>query len=134
MALFPAALGVPRRVQGVRRDPGRRRAPRAAAAGSSLVKANSRISLAGVAGAAISAPLAVAASTFGPQWSLRYAFLVFVGATILAILLPARVDSRRRGEPPVARWAARPQRPGVPRGVVVALRCNAGLRLLSAAS
>ena len=89
----PGGARLPGRVQGVRRHPGRRRAPGAAPTELSLVKANSRISLQPVAGAAISAPLAVAASTFGPQWSLRYAFLVFVGATILAILLPAQVDS-----------------------------------------
>ena len=29
----------------------------------------------------------------GSEWSLRYAFGVFVVATVLAILLPARVDS-----------------------------------------
>ena len=47
-----------------------------------------------MAGAAVSAPLAVLASLAGPDWSLRYAFLVFVGGTILAILLPA--EGRRR--------------------------------------
>ena len=90
------------------------------------MKANSRISLAGVAGAAVSAPLAVLAARIGPQWSLRYAFLVFVGATILAILLPARVDSAY-GEEQV-RLTSRAR---IPHVVVVGLRSNAGLRLLS---
>ena len=95
----PRGARVPGRVQGVRRHPRRRRPPACCPGELTLVKANSRISLAGVAGAVISAPLAVAASTFGPQWSLRYAFLVFIGATVLAILLPSRVDSvRRRGQ------------------------------------
>jgi MFS family permease len=95
-----------------------------------LVRANSRISLAGVVGAAVSAPLAVLASTFGPQWSLRYAFAVFVVATILAILLPARVDSSV-GEERFSLRSRRRPRARVPHAVVVALRCNAGLRLLS---
>ena len=37
-----------------------------------------------------------------PQWSLRYAFVVFAGATILAILLPAQADAkagRAAGQP-----------------------------------
>ena len=53
-------------------------------------------------------------STFGPEWSLRYAFVLFVLATILAIRLPARVDSdagrgpgrRCTGERPARRNAA----------------------------
>jgi hypothetical protein len=85
-----------------------------------------------VAGAAISAPLAVGASTFGPQWSLRYAFLVFIGATILAILLPRAVDSSAGEE-----TGSLPAIPGqrrrrvLPRPVGIALRANTGLRLLS---
>ena len=46
-----------------------------------LVKANARVSLAGVVGATVSAPIAGLASTAGPEWSLRYAFVVFVIAT-----------------------------------------------------
>ena len=92
VALFPAALGclVASKAYGVTRAAA---VPRLLPRRLTLVKANSRISLAGVAGAALSAPLAVLASTFGPEWSLRYAFAVFVGATVLAILLPPRVDS-----------------------------------------
>ena len=57
------------------------------------MRANSRISLAGTAGAVISAPFAGLAALIGPDWSLRYAALLYAGATVLAILLPARVDS-----------------------------------------
>jgi hypothetical protein len=97
----------------------------------SLVRANSRISLSAVAGAAISAPLALGASRLGAEWSLRYAFVVFVGATILSILLPARVDSAA-GEDRVRSAVGRGRRrPAVPHHVVVALRANTGLRLLS---
>ena len=129
VALFPAALGclVASKAYGVTRAAA---VPRVLPDRLSLVKANSRISLSSVAGALISAPLAVGASTFGPQWSLRYAFLVFVGATILAILLPAQVDSSvGEDRSPLGRKA--PRRPAVPHSVVVALRANTGMRLLS---
>jgi hypothetical protein len=97
----------------------------------SLVKANSRLSLASLTGAALSAPLAVLASSFGAQWSLRYAFLVFVGATILAILLPARVDSTAGEDPEAAAARRRARSFRVPHSVVVALRANTGMRVLS---
>jgi MFS family permease len=145
VALFPAALGclVASKAYGVTRASA---VPRLLPRGLTFVRANSRISLAGVAGGAVSAPLAVLASTFGAQWSLRYAFLVFVGGTILAVLLPARVDSST-GEDPLAlsagssaladqpgRWWRRGWSravSGIPPSVGHALRCNAGLRLLS---
>ncbi|QWC84115.1 MFS transporter [Nocardioidaceae bacterium] len=136
LALFPAALGVlvASKAYGVTRAAA---VPRLLPDTLSLVKANSRISLAGVVGAGISAPLAVGASLIGPEWSLRYAFAVFVLGTVLAILLPSRVDSAE-GEVRVAYaeiggsadgGSRRP--PRVPASVVLALRCNAGLRLLS---
>lgn len=109
--------------------------PRLLPEGVTLVKANSRISLAGIAGAAISAPLAGAFSLIGPDWSLRYATLVFVGATILAILLPARVDSSEGEEQvgirEVTEGGSAGGRLGITPVVVTALRCNAGLRMLS---
>jgi MFS family permease len=130
-ALFPAALGclVASKAYGVTRAAA---VPRLLPKQLTLVKANSRISLAGVAGGAISAPVAVLASTAGSQWSLRYAFGVFVVGTVLAILLPARVDSaageRDSGLPGLGR---RRTRAAVPRSVVIGLRSNTGLRLLS---
>jgi len=133
LALFPAALGclVASKAYGVTRASA---VPRLVPEGFTLVKANSRISLAGTIGAAISAPLAIGASLIGPEWSLRYAFAMFVFATILAILLPARVDSSA-GEEQLALGSVGgiggSMRSPVPAGVVFALRCNAGLRLLS---
>ena len=101
IAMFPTALGVlvSSKAYGVARAA---TVPRLLPSGLTLVKANSRISLAGVVGAAIAAPLAGLASTFGSQWSLRFAFLVFAGATILSILLPAKADAhggRAAGQP-----------------------------------
>ncbi|MBA2561157.1 MAG: MFS transporter, partial [Propionibacteriales bacterium] len=100
-----------------------------------LVKANARISLAGLAGAAISAPIAGLTSWIGPDWSLRYAALVFVGGTVLAILLPPRVDSAQGEEQVDLREVTdsgnRSRRAGITPLVITALRCNAGLRVLS---
>lgn len=59
----------------------------------SLVKANSRISLAGVAGVAVATPVAAGLAAIGPEWSLRVAFLVFVLGTILAAMLPRGIDA-----------------------------------------
>ncbi len=132
VAMFPTALGVlvSSKAYGVTRAAA---VPRLLPERLTLVKANSRISLASVAGAMVSAPLAVGASTFGPQWSLRYAFLVFVAATILAILLPARVDSSAgEDEPSMSKLGGRRRRrPGLPHAVVIGLRCNTGMRVLS---
>lgn len=127
IAMFPTALGVlvASKAYGVARAA---TVPRLQPRGLTLVKANSRISLAGVVGAAISAPLAALASTFGSEWSLRYAFVVFAGATILSILLPAQADAKG-DELPVSLRGSEKFR--VPPAVVFALRCNAGLRMLS---
>lgn len=90
--LFPAALGclVASKAYGVTRSAA---VPRLLPPGFSLVNANSRSALAGVAGMAVGGGLAGAVAGFGPQWSLRLAFLVYVVATVQAIRLPARVDS-----------------------------------------
>ncbi|HET8766828.1 MAG TPA: MFS transporter [Pedococcus sp.] len=90
--LFPAALGclVASKAYGVTRSSA---VPRLLPAGFSLVNANSRSALAGVAGMAIGGGLAGAAARVGPEWSLRLAFLIYVVATVMAIRLPARVDS-----------------------------------------
>jgi MFS family permease len=130
VALFPAALGclVASKAYGITRAAA---VPRVLPPRLTLVKANSRISLASVAGAAVSAPLAVGASTLGPQWSLRYAFLVFVTATVLAVLLPPRVDSAAGEDRPTTPRLGRRRRPALPHAVVIALRCNTGMRILS---
>lgn len=126
--MYPTALGclVSSKAYGVTRAA---TVPRLLPDELTLVKANSRISLAGVIGAAVSAPMAGLASTFGSQWTLRYAFVVFAGATILAILLPARSDAST-GEQDVS-LGRRRRKLQLPGAVVFALRCNAGLRMVS---
>jgi len=90
--LFPTALGVlvASKAYNVARAAA---VPRLLPEGLTLVTANARMSMAGMVGVAVSAPIAAGASAIGPAWSLRYAFLVFVVATVLAIRLPGRVDS-----------------------------------------
>ena len=90
--LFPAALGclVASRAYNVTRASA---VPRLLPPGLSLVAANSRQSLAGVAGMLLGGAIAGGAAKVGPEWSLRVAFLIYVVGTVLAINLPARVDS-----------------------------------------
>jgi MFS transporter len=132
--MFPAALTclIASKAYGVTRASA---VPRLLPDGLTLVKANSRISLAGIAGAAISAPVAGLASLIGPEWSLRYAALLYAGATVLAILLPARVDSSEGeaqvGVLEIADPQRRSRRLGITPTVILGLRCNAGLRMLS---
>src|SRR6476620_10522887 len=132
--LFPAALGVliASKAYGVTRAAA---VPRLVPRSFTLVKANARISLAGIVGAGVSAPIAVLASKVGSEWSLRYAFVLFVVATVLAILLPAKVDASqgevRLAIGPEGPGTGRPARPRMPPAVAFALRANCGPRWLS---
>ena len=145
--LFPAALGclVASRAYGVTRAAA---VPRLLPTGFTLVNANSRISLAGVGGAAAGGALAAALSRVGPDWSLRLAFLVYVAGTVLAVTLPARVDSAAGEEDLDVRAAAgsgsrsgpgsgsrrdrlRARLRALPVGVVHTLWCSVGGRLVA---
>ena len=94
-----------------------------------LVTANSRISLAGVVGAAVSGGIAALLSRVGADWSLRWAFLVFVAATILAIRLPGRIDSSEGevGGSLLPGFMGRNRR-RLPVRVTQALQINTGIR------
>ena len=124
--MFPAALGVlvASKAYGVTRAAA---VPRLLPRDFTLVKANGRVSMAGIVGVAVSAPLAGLASVFGPEWDLRYAFVLFVVATIAAIRLPAKVDSSagegRIGTGPAATPGGGLRMP-MPPGVSYALRAN----------
>jgi MFS family permease len=148
--LFAAALGilVASKAYNVTRAAA---VPRLLPEGLSLVTANARMSMAGVVGVAVSAPIAAGASVIGPEWSLRYAALVFALATVLAIRLPARVDSSQGEEslgflsgetaglegqdavPSTAPSTGRRGRPRtrIPASMAFALRANCGPRWLS---
>lgn len=130
--LYPAALGVlvSSKAYGVTRAAA---VPRLRPADLTLVKANGRVSLAGVVGAAAFAPIAGLAVWFGPEWCLRWAFLVFVIGTIAAIRLPDKVDSSAGERPMRLRGQDRPGRRGtrIPAPVAFALRANCGPRWMS---
>jgi hypothetical protein len=131
-AFYFAALGclVASKAYGVTRASA---VPRLLPESFTLVKANSRISLTGTAAAAIGAPIAVGAAQVGAEWALRYGAILFAVGTVLAILLPAKVDSSE-GEEPVDLTPGRSgakKGPVITRAVVNALRSNSGLRLLS---
>jgi hypothetical protein len=137
--LFPAALGV---LVGSKAYNVARAAalPRLLPEGVTLVTANARTSLAGMVGVAISAPIAVAAAAIGASWSLYYAFVIFVIATILSIRLPSRVDATH-GEDNIGFLSGEnPETPEtaedtgtvrIPRSMAFALRANCGPRWLS---
>lgn len=92
-----------------------------------LVTANSRISLAGSIGAGAVGAAAGGMAYFGPQWALRFAFVVFTVGTILAITLPPRVDSAEGEEPlPIVDVGRTLRR--IPMLVVLGLQGNAALR------
>jgi MFS family permease len=136
--LFAAALGVlvSSKAYGVTRAAA---VPRLLPDGFTLVKANGRVSVSGLVGVSVSAPFAGLASLAGPEWSLRYAFVLFAIATVCAIRLPAAVDSSAGEDMLVfrddeARAAARPgrrPRTRIPPAVSFALRANCGPRFLS---
>jgi len=118
--------------------------PRLLPDGFTLVNANSRISLANVAGAAVGGGIAAGIARIGSEWSLRYAFLIFIGATVLAILLSPKVDSSA-GERDIGGLLSLPPAPGdepaptavrrrfrsLAPGVLHGLRCAMGARLMT---
>ncbi len=90
--LFPAALGVlvASKAYNITRAAA---VPRLLPEGTSLVSANSKVSIAGIIGALAGGGLGAIGLKFGAPWALRIAFVLFVIGTIQAILLPAAVDN-----------------------------------------
>jgi MFS family permease len=129
--LYPVAFGclVASKAYGIARSAS---VPRVLPEKVALVTANSRISLSGVVGAAIGGGVAAAASRIGPGWALRWGFAVFIGATILAIRLPARIDSTEgeSGSKLMLGLLGRTRR-HLPREVLAALQINTALRAFS---
>jgi MFS family permease len=128
--LYPAALGclVASKAYGVTRASA---VPRLLPKDVTLVTANSRISLAGLAGATVGAGIAGAfVKLGGPPWSLRWAALVYTVGLILAIRLPSRVDSPA-GEEMTGTAGRDARRRAVTASVARGIRCNLGLRFVS---
>ncbi|MFB7665133.1 MFS transporter [Kitasatospora sp. NPDC056138] len=94
LALYPEALGVlvASKAYGVVRSVV---VPRLLPQRLSLVKANSRVTLAGLLATGLAAGLGGLLHLIGPGWPLRGAFLVFVIGTLMAFHLPHEVDSAK---------------------------------------
>ncbi|MYY02598.1 MFS transporter [Streptomyces sp. ATexAB-D23] len=113
LELYPAALGVLvcSKAYGVVRSAV---VPRLLPPRFSLVKANSRVTLAGLLATGAAAPIGAGLQTIGPPWPLYGACAIFVGGTVLAFTLPPKVDSAK-GErkaqlvPPHGEGAPRPE-------------------------
>lgn len=130
--LFPLAMGVliASKAYLVTRSAA---APRLLPDQLTLVKANGRMSLAGVVGAGMAGALAGGAAKFGGgEWAMRVGALLFAIGTVLAILLPPRVDSNVGEKPaPSGLTTGKATGRGIGPAVVTALRANTGLRWLS---
>ncbi|MGW0995167.1 MFS transporter [Streptomyces sp. NPDC002523] len=144
LQLYPAALGVlvASKAYGVVRSAV---VPRLLPPAFSLVKANSRVTLAGLLATGVAAPIAAGLHAVGDPWPLYGAFVIFIAGMFLSFSLPPKVDSAK-GEY-VALLAADEQhlhgpqlkrlngrRPGlrtVGPAVTHALGANAALRCLS---
>jgi MFS family permease len=134
--LYPLALGslVLSRAFGVARSAV---VPRVLPEGASLVKVNSRVTLTGVIGGLIVAPLGFGvAKLIGYPWMLRGAAVVFAAGLFLAWNLPSFVDSAvgEKRAPSVGRAAVSPHESSRARRVLgelpAALRSASALRAL----
>ncbi|GAA2426511.1 MFS transporter [Streptomyces macrosporus] len=94
LELYPAALGVlvASKAYGVVRSAV---VPRLLPHRISLVKANSRVTLAGLLATGAAAPIGAGLHGIGPSWPLYGAFVVFVVGTFLSFSLPHTVDSAK---------------------------------------
>ncbi|MEU5714840.1 MFS transporter [Streptomyces sp. NPDC020403] len=117
LELYPAALGVlvSSKAYGVVRSAV---VPRLLPPRFSLVKANSRVTLAGLLATGVAAPIGAGLQSIGSPWPLYGACVIFLGGTALAFTLPPKVDSakgerRARLVPPHGEAAPpAPARPG----------------------
>lgn len=132
LELYPAALGVlvASKAYGVVRSAV---VPRLLPPGFSLVKANSRVTLAGLLATGAAAPIGAALQLVGPQWPLYGACALFVGGTFLALSMPPKVDSARgeRKAHMLTHGEKRPSLRTVGPSVLHGLQANAAHRALS---
>ncbi|MFJ9621066.1 MFS transporter [Streptomyces sp. NPDC101181] len=94
LELYPAALGVlvSSKAYGVVRSAV---VPRLLPPRFSLVKANSRVTLAGLLATGVAAPIGAGLQSIGSAWPLYGACAIFVAGTFLAFTLPHKVDSAK---------------------------------------
>ncbi|MFJ7061617.1 MFS transporter [Streptomyces microflavus] len=118
LELYPAALGVlvSSKAYGVVRSAV---VPRLLPPKFSLVKANSRVTLAGLLATGVAAPIGAGLQAIGSAWPLYGACAIFIAGTFLAFTLPHKVDSAKgerrarlidpHGEEPVPPPAPKPR-------------------------
>ncbi|MFF5091377.1 MFS transporter [Streptomyces niveus] len=135
LELYPAALGVlvASKAYGVVRSAV---VPRLLPPKFPLVRANSRVTLAGLLATGAAAPIGAGLHQIGPQWPLYGAFVVFIAGTFLAFTMPPKVDSAKgeRRMQLVGRAGKKRQRPSlrsVGPSVFNGLQANAAHRALS---
>ncbi|MDT9682054.1 MFS transporter [Streptomyces sp. TRM76323] len=132
LELYPEALGVlvASKAYGVVRSAV---VPRLLPPRFSLVKANSRVTLAGLLATGAAGPVAVGLHRIGPEWPLYGACALFAAGTVLAFRLPPAVDSAK-GEGKAHMLTHGERKPSlrtVGPAVLHALQANAALRGLS---
>lgn len=134
LELYPAALGVlvASKAYGVVRSAV---VPRLLPPKFPLVRANSRVTLAGLLATGAAAPIGAGLHQIGPQWPLYGAFVIFVAGTFLAFTMPPKVDSAK-GERRVrlvgrAGKQKRPSLRSIGPSVFNGLQANAAHRALS---
>ncbi|MBD0707305.1 MULTISPECIES: MFS transporter [unclassified Streptomyces] len=130
--LYPAALGVlvSSKAYGVVRSAV---VPRLLPQGFSLVKANSRVTLAGLLATGIAAPVGAGLQLLGPRFPLYGACVLFLLGAFWALRMPPKVDSAK-GERRARLLAHGERRPGlrtVGPSVLHGLEANAAQRMLS---
>lgn len=132
LELYPAALGVlvASKAYGVVRSAV---VPRLLPPRFSLVKANSRVTLAGLLATGIAAPIGVGLHKIGPQWPLYGACALFLLGTYWAFTMPHKVDSAKgeRKAHILTHGEKKPSLRTVGPSVLHGLQANAAARALS---
>ncbi|WP_052185659.1 MFS transporter [Streptomyces purpureus] len=132
LELYPAALGVlvASKAYGVVRSAV---VPRLLPPGFSLVKANSRVTLAGLLATGIAAPIGVGLQLVGPSWPLYGACALFLLGTYWAFTMPHKVDSAKgeRKAHMLTHGEKKPSLRTVGPSVLHGLQANAAHRALS---
>jgi MFS family permease len=132
LQLYPAALGVlvASKAYGVVRSAV---VPRLLPPTFSLVKANSRVTLAGLLATGIAAPIGIALQKVAPQWPLYAACALFLLGAYWAFTMPHKVDSAKgeRKAHMLTHGETKPSLRTVGPSVLHGLQANASLRALS---
>lgn len=132
LQLYPAALGVlvASKAYGVVRSAV---VPRLLPPKFSLVKANSRVTLAGLLATGIAAPIGAGLQLIGPRWPLYGACALFLLGTYWALRMPHKVDSAKgeRRAHLLTHGEKKPSLRTVGPSVLHGLQANASQRMLS---